>query len=75
MPESEIRMLMEAANTDANGTLDCDEFLTVSLHLKKMTNDEYLAWSLSYFDKNSSGFIPLFHTPILLQPKLFLRAP
>ena len=35
MPESEIRMLMEAANTDANGTLDCDEFVTVSLHLKR----------------------------------------
>ena len=59
MPESEIRMLMEAANTDANGTLDCDEFVTVSLHLKKMTNDEYLASAFSYFDKDGSGFIEL----------------
>ena len=24
VPESEIRMLMEAADTDGNGTLDCD---------------------------------------------------
>ena len=59
MPESEIRMLMEAANTDANGTLDCDEFVTVSLHLKKMTNDQYLASAFSYFDKDGSGFIEL----------------
>ena len=36
-----------------------------------MTNDEYLAWSFSYFDKNGSGFIPLFHTPILLHPQFF----
>jgi calcium-dependent protein kinase len=59
VPESEIRMLMEAADTDGNGTLDCDEFVTVSLHLKKMTNDEYLASAFRYFDKDGSGFIEL----------------
>ena len=30
VPELEIRMLMEAADTDVNGTLDSDEFVTVS---------------------------------------------
>jgi len=59
VPESEIRMLMEAADTDGNGTLDCDEFVAVSLHLKKMTNDQYLASAFSYFDKDGSGFIEL----------------
>uniref|UniRef100_A0ACD5ZTG1 Uncharacterized protein n=1 Tax=Avena sativa TaxID=4498 RepID=A0ACD5ZTG1_AVESA len=59
VPESEIRMLLEAADTDGNGTLDCDEFVTVSLHLKKMTNDEYLASAFRYFDKDGSGFIEL----------------
>ncbi|KAG2585437.1 calcium-dependent protein kinase 21-like [Panicum virgatum] len=59
VPESEIRMLMEAADTDGNGTLDCDEFVAVSLHLKKMTNDEYLAAAFRYFDKDGSGFIEL----------------
>uniref|UniRef100_A0A0D9XAC1 Calcium-dependent protein kinase n=1 Tax=Leersia perrieri TaxID=77586 RepID=A0A0D9XAC1_9ORYZ len=59
VPESEIRMLLEAADTDGNGTLDCDEFVTVSLHLKKMTNDEYLAAAFNYFDKDGSGFIEL----------------
>ncbi|RLN12181.1 hypothetical protein C2845_PM09G12000 [Panicum miliaceum] len=32
----------------------------MSLHLKKMTNDEYLAASFSYFDKDGSAFIPFF---------------
>ncbi|TVU04808.1 hypothetical protein EJB05_47943, partial [Eragrostis curvula] len=59
VPESEIKMLLEAADTDGNGTLDCDEFVTVSLHLKKMTNDEYLASAFKYFDKDGSGFIEL----------------
>ncbi|WVZ91868.1 hypothetical protein U9M48_037983 [Paspalum notatum var. saurae] len=59
VPESEIRMLLEAADTDGNGTLDCDEFVTVSLHLKKMSNDQYLADAFSYFDKDGSGFIEL----------------
>ncbi|XP_047071063.1 calcium-dependent protein kinase 21-like [Lolium rigidum] len=59
VPESEIRMLLEAADTDGNGTLDCDEFVTVSLHLKKMTNDEYLTAAFRYFDKDGSGFIEL----------------
>ncbi|KAI4974679.1 hypothetical protein ZWY2020_048286 [Hordeum vulgare] len=59
VPESEIRMLLEAADTDGNGTLDCDEFVTVSLHLKKMTNDKYLAAAFRYFDKDGSGFIEI----------------
>ncbi|KAL6900689.1 hypothetical protein ACP4OV_005365 [Aristida adscensionis] len=59
VPESEIRMLLEAADTDGNGTLDCDEFVTVSLHLRKMANDEYLAAAFKYFDKDGSGFIEL----------------
>uniref|UniRef100_J3MUV8 non-specific serine/threonine protein kinase n=1 Tax=Oryza brachyantha TaxID=4533 RepID=J3MUV8_ORYBR len=57
VPESEIRMLLDAADTDGNGMLDCDEFVTVSLHLKKMTNDEYLAAAFDHFDKDGSGFI------------------
>uniref|UniRef100_A0A0D3H2Q4 Calcium-dependent protein kinase n=1 Tax=Oryza barthii TaxID=65489 RepID=A0A0D3H2Q4_9ORYZ len=59
VPEPEIRMLLEAADTDGNGTLDCDEFVTVSVHLKKMSNDEYLAAAFNYFDKDGSGFIEL----------------
>ncbi|RCV32094.1 hypothetical protein SETIT_6G230300v2 [Setaria italica] len=59
VPEPEIRMLLEAADTDGNGTLDCDEFVTVSLHLKKKASDEYLASAFRYFDKDGSGFIEL----------------
>jgi calcium-dependent protein kinase len=47
------------ADTDGNGTLDCGEFVTVSLHLRKMTNDDYLAAAFRHFDKDGSGFIEL----------------
>nr|CAB3481603.1 unnamed protein product [Digitaria exilis]CAB3483688.1 unnamed protein product [Digitaria exilis] len=59
VPEPEIRMLLEAADVDGNGTLDCDEFVAVSLHLRKMASDEYLAKAFRYFDKDGSGFIEL----------------
>ncbi len=52
-------MMNLQADTDGNGTLDCDEFVTVSVHLKKMSNDEYLAAAFNYFDKDGSGFIEL----------------
>ncbi|KAF8653869.1 hypothetical protein HU200_062001 [Digitaria exilis] len=59
VPEPEIRMLLEAADVDGNGTIDCDEFVAVSLHLRKMASDEYLAKAFRYFDKDGSGFIEL----------------
>jgi calcium-dependent protein kinase len=31
----------------------------VSLHLRKMTNDDYLAAAFRHFDKDGSGFIEL----------------
>jgi len=46
------------ADNDGNRTQDCDLFVTVSLHLKKMTN-EYLAAAFKYFDKDGSSFIKL----------------
>jgi calcium-dependent protein kinase len=47
------------ADNDGNRTQDCDLFVTVSLHLKKMTNNEYLAAAFKYFDKDGSSFIKL----------------
>ncbi|KAG9447093.1 hypothetical protein H6P81_013221 [Aristolochia fimbriata] len=58
-PDIDVQMLMEAADVDGNGTLDCDEFVTVSVHLKKISHDEYLRKAFNYFDQNNSGFIEL----------------
>lgn len=57
VPEPDLQMLMEAADTDGNGTLDCEEFVTVSLHLKKVNSEEHLAKAFNFFDKDGSGFI------------------
>ncbi|XP_008776719.1 calcium-dependent protein kinase 29-like isoform X1 [Phoenix dactylifera] len=57
VPEPDLQMLMEAADTDGNGTLDCEEFVTVSLHLKKVNSEERLAEAFNFFDKDGSGFI------------------
>lgn len=45
------------ADVDGSGTLNCEEFVIVSVHLKKTGSDEHLAQAFSYFDKNNSGYI------------------
>uniref|UniRef100_A0A0D9XFK8 Calcium-dependent protein kinase n=1 Tax=Leersia perrieri TaxID=77586 RepID=A0A0D9XFK8_9ORYZ len=59
VPEAEIKMLLEAGDTDGNGTLDCEEFVTVLLHIKKMSNEEYLPKAFKFFDKDGNGFIEI----------------
>ncbi|KAG8057386.1 hypothetical protein GUJ93_ZPchr0002g25790 [Zizania palustris] len=59
VPETEIKMLLEAGDLDGNGTLDCEEFLTVLLHIKKMSNEEYLPKAFKFFDKDGNGFIEM----------------
>ncbi|PNT64929.1 hypothetical protein BRADI_4g35100v3 [Brachypodium distachyon] len=59
VPETEIHMLLEAGDIDGNGTLDCEEFVTVLLHIKKMSNEEYLPKAFKYFDKDGDGFIEM----------------
>ncbi|RZC93214.1 hypothetical protein C5167_029191 [Papaver somniferum] len=41
LAEPEMKMLMEVADVDGNGTLDYGEFVTVTIHLQKMENDEH----------------------------------
>ncbi|MCL7023521.1 hypothetical protein MKW94_009091, partial [Papaver nudicaule] len=57
--DSEVQMLTETIETNGKGTLDYDEFLAVSLHLRRMANDEHLHKAFSYFDKNKNGYIEL----------------
>ncbi|KAK1437132.1 hypothetical protein QVD17_02917 [Tagetes erecta] len=57
LAESEVQLLIEAVDTNGKGTLDYGEFVAVSLHLKKMANDEHLHKAFSYFDKDGNGYI------------------
>ncbi|PKA64265.1 Calcium-dependent protein kinase 8 [Apostasia shenzhenica] len=59
IPDLDIHMLMEAADIDGNGTLDCEEFVTVSVHLKKIRSEEHLPKAFKYFDKDGSGYIEI----------------
>ncbi|XP_022734013.1 calcium-dependent protein kinase 24-like [Durio zibethinus] len=55
--DPDVQMLMEAADIDGNGTLSCEEFVTMAVHLKRIGNDEHLSQAFRFFDKNQSGFI------------------
>ncbi|KAF6171318.1 hypothetical protein GIB67_036986 [Kingdonia uniflora] len=55
----DLQMLMEAADVDGNGTLDFGEYVAVTIHLRKIGNDEYLHKAFTFFDKNKSGYIEI----------------
>ncbi|KAJ3670221.1 hypothetical protein LUZ60_010545 [Juncus effusus] len=59
IPDSDARILMDAADVDGSGTLDYGEFVAVSIHLRKIGNDEHLHNAFAYFDKNKSGYIEI----------------
>lgn len=48
---------MNKADLDGNGTLSCEEFATMSIHLRKMSTDELLTQAFSFFDKDQNGYI------------------
>ncbi|KAK4253283.1 hypothetical protein QN277_010607 [Acacia crassicarpa] len=57
LAESEVQMLIEAVDTNGKGRLNYEEFVAVSLHLKRMANDEHIRKAFSYFDKDGNGYI------------------
>ncbi|KAI3449972.1 hypothetical protein Pfo_006637 [Paulownia fortunei] len=59
IPDTEIQILMEAADVDGDGTLNYGEFVAVSVHLRKMANDEHLHKAFAFFDRNGSGYIEI----------------
>ncbi|TKW25096.1 hypothetical protein SEVIR_3G094400v4 [Setaria viridis] len=67
--DTDVDMLMEAADIDGNGTLDCKEFVTVSIHLKKIRSEDHLPKVFSYFDKNGSGYIEIEELKEALSPR------
>lgn len=52
-------MSSKKADVDGNGLLSCDEFVTMSVHLKRIENDDILSQAFRFFDKNQSGFIEI----------------
>ncbi|XP_065867169.1 calcium-dependent protein kinase 8-like [Euphorbia lathyris] len=59
IPEADLQILMDAADVDGDGSLNYGEFVAVSVHLKKMGNDEHLHKAFSFFDQNQSGYIEI----------------
>ncbi|KAL0359518.1 UNVERIFIED_CONTAM: Calcium-dependent protein kinase [Sesamum angustifolium] len=59
IPEADLQVLMEAGDIDKDGYLDCAEFVAISVHLRKMGNDDHLRKAFEFFDKNESGYIEI----------------
>ncbi|XP_016462311.1 calcium-dependent protein kinase 8 [Nicotiana tabacum] len=59
IPDADLQILMEAADVDRDGCLNYAEFVAVSVHLRKMANDEHLHKAFSFFDRNQSGYIEI----------------
>ncbi|KAK7321823.1 hypothetical protein VNO77_32802 [Canavalia gladiata] len=57
LSESEIRQLMDAADVDKNGTIDCCEFITATMDRHKLEKEGNLFEAFQYFDKDNSGYI------------------
>uniref|UniRef100_A0A804NKY2 EF-hand domain-containing protein n=1 Tax=Zea mays TaxID=4577 RepID=A0A804NKY2_MAIZE len=59
MHDSDLQILMDAADIDRNETLDYEEFVTVSVHVRKIGNDKHIQKAFAYFDRNKSGYIEI----------------
>ncbi|KAL0370354.1 UNVERIFIED_CONTAM: Calcium-dependent protein kinase [Sesamum angustifolium] len=59
IPDADVQILMELFLIDGDGTLNYGEFVAVSVHLRKMANDEHLHKAFSFFDRNESGYIEM----------------
>jgi len=44
-------------DVDKDGYLNYGEFVAISVHLRKMGNDDHLKDAFAFFDKNQSGYI------------------
>ncbi|XP_031130182.1 calcium-dependent protein kinase 24-like [Ipomoea triloba] len=57
--DHDVELLMDAADVDGNGMLNCEEFITLAVHLTKLSNDDNLHKAFLIFDKDNSGYIEL----------------
>ncbi|MED6149782.1 Calcium-dependent protein kinase 14, variant 2 [Stylosanthes scabra] len=59
VPETDLQIMMEAGDVDKDGYLDYGEFVAISVHLRKMGNDEHLRKAFQFFDQNQNGYIEM----------------
>ncbi|CAN4118456.1 unnamed protein product [Withania somnifera] len=59
IPESDVQILMDVGDVDKDGFLDYGEFVAISVHLRKMANEEHLKKAFEFFDKNQNGYIEI----------------
>ncbi|MED6206780.1 Calcium-dependent protein kinase 14 [Stylosanthes scabra] len=59
VPETDLQIIMEAGDVDKDGFLDYGEFVAISVHLRKMGNDEHLRKAFQFFDQNQNGYIEM----------------
>ncbi|XP_043806466.1 calcium-dependent protein kinase 8 isoform X2 [Manihot esculenta] len=59
IPDADLQILMDAADVDGDGSLNYGEFVAVSVHIKKLANDEHLHKAFAFFDRNQSGYIEI----------------
>ncbi|KAI7740206.1 hypothetical protein M8C21_031120 [Ambrosia artemisiifolia] len=57
--DADLQILMEAGDVDKDGFLNYGEFVAISVHLRKMGNDDHLKDAFDFFDKNQSGYIEI----------------
>ncbi|CAN6586445.1 unnamed protein product [Malus baccata var. baccata] len=60
IPDGDLHIMMEAGDVDNDGYLDYGEFVAISVHLRRMGNDEeHLRKAFEFFDQNQSGYIEI----------------
>uniref|UniRef100_A0A0V0IPX3 non-specific serine/threonine protein kinase n=1 Tax=Solanum chacoense TaxID=4108 RepID=A0A0V0IPX3_SOLCH len=59
IPESDVQILMDVGDVDKDGFLDYGEFVAISVHLRKMANEEHLKKAFDFFDRNQNGYIEI----------------
>ncbi|KAA8518194.1 hypothetical protein F0562_015668 [Nyssa sinensis] len=59
IPEGDLQILMDAGDVDKDGYLAYGEFVAISVHLRKMGNDNHLRKAFELFDQNKSEYIEI----------------
>ncbi|XAR69454.1 Non-specific serine/threonine protein kinase [Bertholletia excelsa] len=59
IPDSDLQVLMEAGDVDKDGHLEYGEFIAISVHLRKMGDDDHLKKAFEFLDQNQSGYIEI----------------
>ncbi|WOH06493.1 hypothetical protein DCAR_0625921 [Daucus carota subsp. sativus] len=57
--DADLQILMDAGDIDKDGHLNYGEFVAISVHLKKMGNDDHLHKAFAFFDQNKNGYIEI----------------